>query len=155
MVVNELVLLAGDDSSHIIVSDPIADNSELDSLLSTQQETDKVMILYLNQDIFANDADELTDVLKHAIDEGIETIILLRELDPEREECDFDYFFYQTPTELLEEPYNIFSRSIAAPLHGYDDYRELVLKRVLCKLVAEEVSEASIFKSLRYGMIIS
>jgi hypothetical protein len=154
-VVNELMLLAGDDSSRIIVSDPTADNSELDSLLSsTQQETNKVMILYLNKDTFENDAEELTDVLKHAIDEGIK-IILLHELDPAREGCDFDYFFHQTPTELLEEPYNIFSRSIAVPLHGYDDYRELGLKRVLCKLGAEEVSEASILKSLRYGMIIS
>ena len=48
-----------------------------------------------------------------------------------------------------------FSRSIAVPLHGYDDHRELGLKRALCKLGADELPEASIVKSLRYGMIIS
>ena len=64
-------------------------------------------------------------------------------------------FFHQTPTELLEETHNVFSRSIAVPLHGYDDHRELGLKRALCKLGADELPEASIVKSLRYGMIIS
>jgi hypothetical protein len=42
--------------------------------------------------------------------------------------------------ELLEEPYKIYSRSIAVPLHGYEDYRELGLKRLLCKLGAKEES---------------
>ena len=40
----------------------------------------------------------------------------------------------------LEEPYNIYSK-IAVPLHDHEDYRELGLKRVLCKLGAETVSE--------------
>jgi hypothetical protein len=156
-IANELVPQAGVYSRNIILSDPIADDSELDSLLlSTQGEMDKVMILYLNQGVFENDAEKLTGVLKHAIDEGIE-IILLHELDPEREGCEFDNFFHQTPMELLEEPYNIYSK-IAVPLHGYEDYRELGLKRVICKLGAEEVSEgirARFSNSFRDSFIIS
>jgi hypothetical protein len=92
------------------------------------------MLLYLNQYIFMDeDADELTCILKRVIEEGIE-IILLHKLDPERKGCDFGQLNDQTPTELLEEPYRIYSRSIAAPLHGYKDYRELGLKSLLCKL---------------------
>jgi hypothetical protein len=47
---------------------------------------------------------------------------------------------------------------MAVSLHGYEDYRELGLKRVLCKLGAEEVSEgmrATFAKSLRDSFIIS
>ena len=69
--------------------------------------------------------------------------------DPARE------FLPSNSTELSEEPHNVFSRSIAVPLHGYDDHMELGLKRALCKLGADELPEASIVKSLRYGMIIS
>ena len=44
--------------------------------------------------------------------------------------------------ELLEEPYKIYSRgTIAVPLRGYEDYREIGLKRLLCMLGAEKVSK--------------
>ena len=96
------------------------------------------MFLYLNQEVFEHDVEGLlTGMLKRAIDQGIE-IILLHELDPERKGCEFDNFFHQTPMELLEEPYKIYSRGIAVPLHGYEDYREIGLKRLLCKLGAED-----------------
>ena len=48
--------------------------------------------------------------------------------------------------ELLGEPYQIYSRSIAIPLYSRDMYRELGLKRVLCNLGAEEVSEGIVAK---------
>jgi hypothetical protein len=116
----------------------------------------QVMILYLNQEVFEHDSEGLlTDMLKRAIDTNIE-IILLHELDPKRKGCKFDNFFHQTPIELLEEPYKIYSRSIAVPLHGFEDYRELGLKRVLCKLGAEKVSEGiftRMSKSLRSSVI--
>ena len=99
-VVNEIVSQAGIHSRSIIVSDPIADDSELDSvLLSTQEDIDKVLILYLTKDVFEQYAEELTGVLKYAIDQKIE-IILLHEKDPERKGCEFDHFFHQTPMEL-------------------------------------------------------
>ena len=66
---------------------------------------------------------------------------MMHERDPSRNGCDFDLFFHETPIELLEEPYQIYSRSIAIPLHSRDDYRKLGLKRVLCNLGSEEVSE--------------
>jgi hypothetical protein len=116
----------------------------------------QVMFLYLNQEVFEHDAEGLlTGMLKRAIDQGIE-IILLHELDLERKGCEFDNFFHQTPMELLEEPYNIYSRGIAVPLHGYEDYREIGLKRLLCKLGAEEVSEgmcSRMSKSLRSSIV--
>ena len=54
--------------------------------------------------------------------------------------------------ELSEYPYHIYSRSIAIPLYSRDEYRELGLKRMLCHLGSEEVSEsigARISKSFR------
>jgi hypothetical protein len=167
-VAHELMTMAGNDSRLITIRHSIAVVSELDSLLrsSRQEEGEidattgnedkrEVMILYLNQETFKHDADELTDILKRVIDHGIE-IILLHELDPERKGCEFGNFFHQTPMELLEEPYKIYSRSIALPLYGYDDYRELGLKRLLCKMGAEEVSEGMltrISKSIRGTLI--
>jgi hypothetical protein len=164
-IVNELISLAGDDSSLISLDDQITDANELNTSLLYEGEIDsttssmdrpfvgkrQVMILYLNQNIFEHNTDELMGMLKRVIDKDIE-IILLHELDPERKGCKFDQFFHQTPMELLEEPYRIYSRSIAVPLYGYDDYRELGLKRLFCKLGAEEVSKgffARISQSLR------
>jgi hypothetical protein len=155
--------VAGDDSSLISVDDNITDADELNMSLLSEGEIDsttsmdvpcgkqQVMILYLNQEIFEDNTDELKGMLKRVIDKDID-IILLHELDPERKGCKFDHFFHQTPMELLEEPYKIYSRSIAVPLYGYDDYRELGLKRLLCKLGAKEVPKgfcAKISKSLR------
>jgi hypothetical protein len=167
-VAHELMSLAGNDSSLISVDDNVTDADELNMSLFYEEEIDsttsmdipscgkqQVMILYLNQEIFEHNTDELMVMLKRVIDQGIE-IILLHELDPERKGCKFDQFFHQTPMELLEEPYKIYSSSIAVPLHGYDDYRELGLKRLLCKLGAEEASKgfsARIAKSVRDSII--
>ena len=63
------------------------------------------------------------------------------ELDPERKRCEFDNFFHQTPMELLEEPYNIYLRGIAVPLHGYEDFHRIGLKRLPLKIGGEEISE--------------
>jgi hypothetical protein len=172
-VAHELMSVAGNDSSLISFADNITDADELNMsyIFISEGEIDvtthmedippcgklpqQVMILYLNQKIFEHNTDDLTGMLKRVIDQGIE-IILLHELDPERKGCKFDQFFHQTPMELLEEPYKIYSRSIAVPLHGYDDYRELGLKRLLCKLGAEEASKgfcARISKSVRDSII--
>jgi hypothetical protein len=82
--------------------------------------------------------------LKRVIDQGMK-IILLHELDPdpERKGCEFDIFFHQTPMELLEEPYNIYSKCFVVRLYDHKDYRELGLKRLLCKLGAKEVSRGT------------
>jgi len=157
-VAHELMSVTGNYSSLISVDDNVIDADELnmsllhegDELLDSTTSIDRpprgklvqqAMILYLNQKIFEHNTDGLTGMLKCAIDKNLE-IILLHELDPERKGCEFDQFFHQTPMELLEEPYKIYSRSIAVPLHGYDDYRELGLKRLLFKLGAEQ-DEAS------------
>ena len=99
----------------------------------------QALLLYLNQGLFEHNGDELTSILKYAMDQGV-PIIMIHERDPKRNGCDFDLFFHETPMELvLEEPYQIYNRSIAIPLYSRDEYRELGLKRVLCKLGAEEV----------------
>ena len=56
----------------------------------------------------------------------------------------------------LDEPYELYSRSIAVPLHKNEDFRELGLKRLLCMLGAQEVEaegllhlSQAIFKSTR------
>jgi hypothetical protein len=160
-VAHELMSLAGNDSSLITVSDHITDaSSELNASLLSEGVADsttsmdrpcgkQVFFLYLNQEVFEHNVEELTGMLKRAIDEKIE-IILLHELDPERKGCEFDNFFHQTPMELLEEPYKIYSRSIAVPLYGYKDYRELGLKRLLCKLGAEKVSDGTFARMSKF-----
>ena len=40
-----------------------------------------------------------------------------------------------SPGDLLNETYKIFLRNIAVHRHGYSDYRELGLKRLLCMLL--------------------
>ena len=69
---------------------------------------------------------------------------MMHERDPSRNGCDFDVFFMKIQWScLLEEPYQIYNRSIAIPLYSRDDYRDLGLKRVLCNLGAEDASDAS------------
>ena len=135
-------LLKENDSTLLSIIDPIADAEELDGVLSVKRSelvdsprqakpaTKQVLILYLNSKIFKDDGEELTFLLKHAINLKIK-IVLLHELDLQRSGCEFDVFFHLTPMELLKEPFKIYSRSIAVPLHGHEDFRELGLKRLL------------------------
>jgi hypothetical protein len=166
-VVHELMSLTENASSLIAVSHSIpapigfegavSKTGEIEiTMIHGRQPCEKqVLILYLNQEVFGYDAEELTSMLKSARHQNIE-IILLHELDPKRKGCAFGNFFHQTPMELLREPYKIYSKSIAVPLHGDEDYRELGLKRLLCKLGAETVSEgifARVSTSLRSSVI--
>ena len=115
-------------------------NVPLSSSTPSTEQNKHVLILYLNKEIFGDEdeSEELTILLKRAIELNIE-IILLHERDLQLGGCEFDDFFETTPRVLLDEPYNIYSRTVAVPLHSDSDYRELGLKRLLCKLGAEEV----------------
>lgn len=133
----------------LTISDPIADADELEEYfseteetisVSTQEEKKHVFVFYLNEEICQEDAEELTILLKRAIDLNIE-IILLHELDPQRGGCEFGLFFQITPRELIDDPYKIYGRSIAIPLHGHVDYREPGLNRFVRLLGAKEVKK--------------
>ena len=59
----------------------------------------QVLLLYLNQGMFEYHGEELTSILKYAIDQGF-PIIMMHERDPSRNGCDFDVFFHDSPMEL-------------------------------------------------------
>ena len=130
----------------------------MDETDSSYSSVKHFLFLYLNEDTFQHHADDLTGILKHAIDNKDVELILLHEQDPKRKGCKFDEFIRQTPNDLKEEPYELYSRSIAVPLHSFEDYRELGMKRLLCKLGAEEVREGlctRVSNSFRYSSVAS
>ena len=150
-------LLSARESSLLTISNPIADAEELmemismgegeNSALSDEKARKPIMLLYLNKNVFEEDEEELTILLKRAMDLNLQ-IILLHELDLQRDGCRFSHFSQKTPNELLSYPYLIYSRNIAVPLHGSEDYRELGLKRVLLKLGANQVKKSSVGNSM-------
>ena len=130
------------------ISDPIANAEELEALNENSPLTNKpIMILYLNENIFEEDEEELTILLKCAINLDLK-IILLHELDLQRGGGRFGDFFKKTPKDLLLSPYEIYSNNIAVPLYGNAEYRELGLKRVLLKLGANEARKSKVGNSL-------
>ena len=85
------------DSSLMTVRNPITAASEWGSLLPSQgydKADDRlrekgVLVLYLNQGVLEHNDHDLTFILKCAIDQEVEIILIHAERDPTRNVCDF------------------------------------------------------------------
>merc|ERR1712173_379773 len=91
-------------------------DESLDGLLFSNraQRNPGFLLLYLNEDLFQDDDDEVSELVCEAVDSGIQ-VVCVHERDSNLGGAPFDVFFSQTPQRLLDPPYQIF-RDIAVPL---------------------------------------
>merc|ERR1740124_1432558 len=99
----------------------------------------KFLVLYLDEDIFLDEDDEVYATVRAALKMNIE-VINVHELDSAMGACSFETFFTQTPSELIEPPYTLY-RDIAVPLYSLPEYRKVSLRQLLMKLGAHEVGK--------------
>ena len=67
-----------------------------------------LLLLYLNNDTFLNNQDDLADVIKAAKEDGL-TVILVHEQDLDKSSCWFLLNIESTSEELIKHPFNIIS----------------------------------------------
>jgi len=89
-------------------------------------------LLYLNNQVFTDTGRMLEEQLTLALNAGIK-IILVHETDFEIGGMKFDKVFALTPRELMAPPYNLYS-DMAIKLYSSDEYREISLRLILCKM---------------------
>ena len=94
------------------------------------------MLVYLNEDTFCDNDDMLHVSVKHVMDRNIK-IVLVHERNMQMGGCPFDEIITQTPQELINDPYNIFSQDIAISLYSETEYEHVSICQILRKLGAE------------------
>jgi len=99
------------------------------------------LLLYLDEDVFQDEEDEVTNFVRDSVDIGIK-IVSVHERDSSVGGCSFDVFFSQTPQDLIDAPYQIF-KEIAVPLYALDTYRKVSLRQLLIRLGASEIYKTS------------
>ena len=126
---------------------------EIDLSKDYQHDDDEkyVMLVYLNEDTFCNNGNMLHDSVKHAMDKRIK-IVLAHERDMQRGGCPFHEIIAQTPDELLNAPYNIFSRHIVVCVYTEEEYEYVTLCQLLKEIGAKPVrSKAKRFFSTLFS----
>ena len=104
----------------------------------------RYFLLLLNRSIFQDEhGEELAREVRAALHSGA-ALLLVHEVDEERDGCDFDTFFSITPADLLDS--GIFNQ-MASALHAGTEHRLLSLA-----VVAQQLGAVS-RKSLRGGFI--
>jgi len=106
------------------------------------EQENKVLFLYLNEDIFLDDDGEVSLLVQKAIDYGIR-VVCIHECDIRCGGQDFDVFFSQTPQILISPPYQLF-KNIAVPLYRLDMYRKVSLRKLLIQIGATETTKEHI-----------
>ena len=114
-----------------------------DSYVDLRDETEKVLLFYINEDTF-NDVDNMTNILQYALDGNI-NIVMVHEQDSKRGACEFGDAMKQTPACLVDRGlYDI----LAVPLYGLNEYRKISLRQVLIKMGATP-KESQVIRQLR------
>ena len=115
-------------------------NSNLKAQRDSKQ---SVMLLYLNRSVF-NDSDEyLLDNTIKVLESGV-PIILVHEVNTNYGGCPFGDIIMQTPTGLIEHPYNLYSENLAVSLYSINEYRKVSLRQILLKMGAMPVSSTQL-----------
>jgi hypothetical protein len=156
-VVEEIMAMKSvSDRSKFMLSIESADKFfQLEEETSSSAEKHTVLLLYLNRNVFNTCKNEcrLESVVKRALNQGID-IVLAHEQDLSKEGCNFEVFFQLTPQDLIEPPYQIFNKALGVPLYGMNDFREVGLKQLLCKMGAETKKEMARSQSLSKRFLI-
>ena len=108
-------------------------------------------LIYLNQYMFqGNEQDlvELIAIVHSCIDNPDINVVLAHERNESKGGCNFDVFFDKAPEELINPPYSLF-KDIAIPLHSNEEYRDVGLRQILCKMGAKETDLSIVHKSMR------
>lgn len=105
----------------------------------TPLENKQFLMLYLDEDIFLDEDDEVYATVKAALKLNIE-VVNVHELDSALGACSFETFFTQTPAELIEPPYTLY-KDIAVPLYFLPEYRRVSLRQLLMKVGAHEIGK--------------
>jgi len=112
---------------------------------------ERVMVLYLNDKAFCDEDNQLHNIVKLSIDEGI-PIILVHEKDTSKGGCPFETIITQTPDDLKGEPYNLYSDDIAIGLYSVKEYQQVSLRQILnnigAKLTDDTVIKANIASTI-------
>mmetsp|Transcript_32654 Transcript_32654/g.39673 ORF Transcript_32654/g.39673 Transcript_32654/m.39673 type:complete len:1372 (-) Transcript_32654:215-4330(-) len=96
-------------------------------------ESQKFFLLYLKKDTFAEK--QLIPILKACTKDPNISILLVHENEFAKGGCDFDSVYSTAPQDLIDPPCNLF-RNIATPLYKIYQYREVSLRKILCKMGA-------------------
>jgi len=96
----------------------------------------KYLLLYLDEDIFLDDDDEVSGLVRKALGLGIK-ILMIHELDFNRGACKFDIFFSQTPQDLIGALY----KNIAVPLYPLSAYRQVSYRALLMHMGANKTGK--------------
>ena len=97
-----------------------------------------VVLFYLNEDTFENEDYEECEIVKRAMDDGIQ-VVLVHEKDPRYGGCPFSDIILQTPQELKEDPYNLYTQDIAVSLYPEEEYQLVSLRQILSKICATPI----------------
>jgi len=101
----------------------------------------KFLLLYLDEDVFLDDDEEVFETVIKALKMNIQ-VVNVHEQDTALGACPFELFFSQTPQELLSPPYSLF-KDIAVPLYPLAEYRLVSLRQLLMKFGALETGKAN------------
>lgn len=112
---------------------------DIDETFEEENPLDKkqYLLLYLDEDVFLDDDEEVYEIVRKAIMMNIE-VVTVHEQDSALGACAFETFFGQTPSELIEPPFTLY-KDIAVPLYPDPEYRKVSIRQLLIKLGAAEV----------------
>ena len=108
---------------------------------------ERVMLLYLNDAVFCDPGNQLHNIVKLSIDQGI-PIFLVHEKDTSKGGCPFQTIITQTPDDLMGEPYNLYSDDIAVSLYSVKQYQQVSLRQIM-KNIGAKSSDATFIKARR------
>ena len=94
-----------------------------------------VMLVYLNKSTFQDTGCTLSESIIHSIHHNIK-VVLVHENDPNKGGCDFEEIIQNTPKDLLENPYRIYSGDTAVSLYSFEDYKKTSLHQLIGKMGA-------------------
>lgn len=114
---------------------------DIDQTFEDDNPTDKkqYLLLYLDEDIFLDEEEEVYEIVRKAILMSIE-VVTVHEQDSALGACAFETFFGQTPAELIEPPFTLY-KDIAVPLYPDPEYRKVSIRQLLMKFGAFEVGK--------------
>ena len=107
-----------------------------------------VVLVYLNKYSFQDPNSFLRESIKRAITDGIQ-VLLVHENDPNQGGCEFAEIIKQTPTELMQKPYSIYSENLAVGLYSLGEYQKISLRQLLVKMGARPSGPQSVIHIVR------
>ena len=119
---------------------------DMSDLQIHDEDTNTVMLLYLNKSAFCDPTKCLLENVKCSIKAGIQ-VILVHEMDASCGGCPFADIIIQTPQVLIGEPYNLYTQNIAISLYSMTGFRIVSLRKILHKMGAKSTRTTQVIAS--------